>query len=271
MTIVKPVLWLLLALPAAITAIDFYQGNLGARPITEAIHQVGLWGIRFLFVALAITPLRLLWRWNSLALWRRNVGVASFCYIAVHFILYIVDQKFDLEKVASEVVLRIYLTIGFFALLGLAALAATSTDAMTRRLGGKRWRNLHRCVYGIGVLAVIHFFMQSKLNVYEPTIMAGIFVWLMGWRALQAWTEIEMRSWEAAALLSVAVAILTALGEGLYFASFTPVPVSRVLEANFMFDLAMLRPAWIVLLIGLAVSAVAAARRPTARKRTRAA
>jgi sulfoxide reductase heme-binding subunit YedZ len=268
---VKAILWVLLAIPAAVTAVDFYQGNLGARPITEAIHQIGLWGIRFLFIALAITPLRQLWRWNQLALWRRNIGVASFCYIAVHFILYIVDQKFDLEKVASEIVLRIYLTIGFVALLGLFALAVTSTDAMTRRLGGKRWRNLHRTVYGIGVLAVIHFFMQSKLNVYEPTIMGGLFLWLMGWRALQAWTGFEMRSWEAAGLLSVAVAILTALGEALYFASFTPVPVSRVLEANFMFDLAMLRPAWIVLLIGLAVSVIAAARRPTARKRPRAA
>jgi methionine sulfoxide reductase heme-binding subunit len=268
---IKAVLWVLLALPAAVTAWDFYQGNLGARPITEAIHQVGLWGIRFLFVALAITPLRLLWRWNRLALWRRNIGVASFCYIVVHFTLYIVDQKFDLEKVAGEIVFRIYLTIGFVALLGLLALAVTSTDAMTRKLGGKRWRDLHRVVYAIGILAVIHFFMQSKLNVYEPTIMGGIFLWLMGWRTLQDWTEIEMRSWEAAALLSVAVGILTALGEALYFASFTPVPVGRVLEANFMFDIAMLRPGWIVLLIGLAVSAIAAVRRPTARKRPRAA
>src|SRR5262245_14459025 len=137
---VKAVLWVLIAVPAALTAYDFAMGNLGARPVTEAIHQIGLWGIRFLFLALAITPLRQLWRWNRLAVWRLNIGVASFFYLVVHFLLYVFDQKFDLAKVASEIVLRYYLTIGFIALLGLAALAVTSTDAMTRRLGGKRWR-----------------------------------------------------------------------------------------------------------------------------------
>jgi len=254
-----------MAVPAALTAYDFAMGNLGARPVTEAIHQIGLWGIRFLFVALAITPIRQLWRWNRLALWRRNIGVASFCYLVVHFTLYVVDQKFDLAKVASEIVLRYYLTIGFTALLGLAALSAPSTDAMTRRLGGKRWRKLHRWVYAIGLLATIHFFMQSKLNVYEPVIMAGLLIWLLGWRALEAWTELDMRRWEWAAVLSVAVAVVTAFGEALYYDVLTPAPFLRVLNANLSLDLDMLRPSWWVLAITLGVSVIAAARQTTAR------
>jgi sulfoxide reductase heme-binding subunit YedZ len=208
---------------------------------------------------------RQLWRWNRLALWRRNIGVASFCYLAVHFVLYAVDQKFDLAKVASEVVLRYYLTIGFVALLGMTALAATSTDAMTRRLGGKRWRQLHRWVYAIGLLATVHFFMQSKLNVYEPVIMAGLLMWLLGWRALQAWTEADMRRWEWTATLSVAVALLTALGEALYYEVFTPAPFLLVLDANLTFDIEMLRPAWWVLAITLCLTVVAAGRQTTAK------
>src|SRR5260370_33735695 len=81
---------------------------------------------------------------------------------------------FDLWKVGSEIVLRFYLAIGFTALLGLAALAATSTDAMVRRLGGFRWSRLHQIVYALGILATLHYFMQSKLEVYEPTVMAGL-------------------------------------------------------------------------------------------------
>ena len=262
---VKAVLWVLMAVPAALTAYDFAMGNLGPRPVTEAIHQIGLWGIRFLFLALAVTPVRQLWRWTRLALWRRNIGVASFCYLAVHFTLYVVDQKFALGKVVSEIVLRYYLTIGFVALLGLMTLAATSTDAMTRRLGGKRWRRLHRCAYAIGILATIHFFMQSKLNVYEPVIMAGLLMWLLGWRALEAWTDIDMRRWEWAAALSVAVAVLTALGEALYYDLLTPAPFILVLDANLSFELDMLRPAWWVLAITLGVSVVAAARQTTAK------
>jgi len=261
----KAALWVLMAVPAALTAYDFAMGNLGARPVTEAIHNVGLWGIRYLFLALAITPLRQIWRWNQLAVWRRNVGVASFCYLAVHFSLYVLDQKFDLAKVASEIALRIYLTIGFVTLLGLAALAATSTDAMTRRLGGKRWRRLHRIVYGLGVLATIHFFMQSKLDVYEPVVMAGLLMWLFAWRAAQAWTEIDMRRWECAAALSVVIAVATAFGEALYYDLLTPAPFLRVLDANLMLEIDMLRPAWWVLAITLGVSVIAAVRQTTAR------
>src|SRR5882672_9289495 len=180
----KLTVFIALFVPAVWVGVAFAAGWLGARPLNEAIHQIGLWTIRLIFIALAITPLRWILQWQRLVLVRRMVGVAAFAYVLTHFSLYAVDQAFDIGKIASEIVLRIYLTIGFAALLGLAVLAATSTDAMIRRLGGRRWQRLHRGVYVVGIVALIHFFMQSKLNVWEPFVMAGCYAWLMAWRLL---------------------------------------------------------------------------------------
>src|SRR5947208_2341942 len=179
----KLAVFVALFLPALWTAFAFGMGWLQPRPFTEAIHQVGLWMLRFLFIALAITPLRQIVQWPRLILVRRMIGVAAFAYGLAHITLYVADLKFDVAKAASEIALRIYLTIGFVALLGLAALAATSTDAMVRRMG-RRWQSLHRIVYVIALLAVVHYWIQSKLDVWEPTIMAGIYLWLMGYRRL---------------------------------------------------------------------------------------
>src|SRR3989442_13220515 len=101
------------------------------------------------------------------------VGVASASYAVLHFSIYVRDQHFDILKVASEIVVRIYLTISAIGLAGLIVLASTSTDAAISRLGSGRWHALHRFVYAIAVLASVHFFMQSKLNTYEPVLMAG--------------------------------------------------------------------------------------------------
>ncbi|HEU0155704.1 MAG TPA: ferric reductase-like transmembrane domain-containing protein, partial [Stellaceae bacterium] len=136
----KLVVFIALFLPAAWVLVAYAGGLLGARPLNEAIHQIGLWTIRLIFLALAVTPLRQILQWQRLILVRRMVGVAAFAYVLLHFSLYVTSQAFDLGKVASEIALRIYLTIGFTALLGLAALAATSTDGMVRRLGARRWQ-----------------------------------------------------------------------------------------------------------------------------------
>jgi len=206
-----------LFLPVAWTLGAFATGNLGARPLTEAIHQQGLWTIRLILIALAITPLKAILQWQRLILVRRMVGVAAFAYITLHFALFIADEGFNLVTVASEIVKRIYLTIGFTALVGLAALAATSTDAMVRRMG-RKWQTLHRLIYGICLLGLIHYSMQSKLEQWEPVIADGIFVWLMGYRLL-AW-KFAVRGrlplgWIAA--LGVIATVLTALGEAVYF------------------------------------------------------
>ena len=114
--------------------------------------------------------------------------------------------------------LRIYLTIGFAALLGLAALAATSTDGMIRRLGARRWQRLHRLVYAIALLAVVHYCMQSKLDLWEPTIMAGLYGWLIFYRVLARPVGARSRlSLRGVAMLGVAAAVLTASGEAAYF------------------------------------------------------
>src|SRR2546430_10515151 len=178
----KLAVFVALFLPALWTAFAFGMGWLQPRPFTEAIHQVGLWMLRFLFIALAITPLRKIVQWPRLILVRRMIGVAAFAYGLAHITLYVADLKFDVAKAASEIALRIYLTIGFAALLGLAALAATSTDAMVRRLGGRAWSRLHQSIYAIAVLAAIHYFLQRKLEIYEPTVTAGLLFWLLSYR-----------------------------------------------------------------------------------------
>jgi methionine sulfoxide reductase heme-binding subunit len=242
-----PALWVMAAFPL---------GWLGARPTNEAIHQIGLWTLRFIFIALAITPLRDILQWQRLILVRRMVGVAAFAYALAHLLLYTASEAFDLAKVASEIVLRIYLTIGFTALLGLAALAATSTDAMVRRLGARRWQRLHRLIYVIALLAVVHYCMQSKLDLWEPTIIAGIYAWLMGYRLLVKLVGARGRlplAWVSA--LSLIAPALTALGEAAYFWIALGVDPARVLSANWSF-VAGWRPAAIVLGLGLGVTAI---------------
>jgi sulfoxide reductase heme-binding subunit YedZ len=255
-----------LFLPGLWTAAAFALGELGARPMTEAIHEIGLWAIRFLFLSLAVTPLRQLWRWPRLVSVRRMLGVAAFFYAAIHLGLYAADQAFNLPKVVSEIALRFYLTIGFAALLGLAALAATSTDGMMRRLGGKRWRRLHQLVYLIGIVASVHFFLQSKANVAEPTVMAGLGAWLLAWR-VRAWTHDgeARRPAAASALLALAAAAATALGEAGYYWIKMGVDPLLVLNTNLSLQ-AGLRPAMVVVLILAGVTVAAALRGAQARR-----
>jgi methionine sulfoxide reductase heme-binding subunit len=259
----KLAVFLALFLPALWVMVAFPAGWLGARPTNEAIHQIGLWTIRLIFIALAVTPLRAVLQWQRLILVRRMVGVAAFAYAIAHLTLYTASEAFDLAKVASEIVLRIYLTIGFTAVLGLSALAATSTDGMVRRLG-RRWQTLHRLVYLIALLAVIHYWMQSKLEIWEPTIMAGIYLWLMGYRLLARRVAVRGRlppAWIGA--LGVAASVLTAGGEALYFWLAYGADPARVVAANWSLALGV-RPAAAVLGLGLAVTAAGLLRALTA-------
>jgi methionine sulfoxide reductase heme-binding subunit len=266
----KLAVFIALFIPGVWTAVSFALGMLGPRPLTEAIDQIGLWTIRFFFISLAITPARQILQWPELLLVRRMIGVAAFTYAAVHISLYAIDEKLMLLVVGSEIVRRIYLTIGFTALIGLGVLAATSTDGMLRRLGSRRWQKLHAFVYGIGVLAVIHMFMQSKADVQEATWMAGVLAWLLGYRVLGRLRGRGGRVplWWAGAL-SVAAAIATSVGEAGYFWWKMGVAPTRVLAVNLSL-VAGIRPGWIVLFVGLALSGTGAAiavwrRRPARR------
>ena len=255
----------LLAAPGLYLIYTAMTVGLGPRPLNEAMHYVGQWSVRFLILVLALTPLRRLARYPKLADIRRMVGVGAFSYIAVHFPLYIVDQAFDLPKVAAEIVLRIYLTIGFVAWIGFAALAVTSNDYMVRRLGGIRWRKLHRLVYPVATLGLIHHFMQAKQDVTNPTILAGIFLWLMLYR-IAHWTlprsvmrsDGELPLWYIAGL-GVFSATLTFVFEAIGLALAHGVSTWLVLQLNFTFY-AGLRPGWYVLLFGALMLVIALVR-----------
>jgi sulfoxide reductase heme-binding subunit YedZ len=251
-------------LPALWIAYQAFADELGARPVTEAIHQAGDWTLRFLLITLAITPAQRTLHYPRIILARRTFGVATACYAVLHLSLYTLDQHFDLFKVASEIVLRIYLLIGAIALAGLIALASTSTDDAIRRLGAERWHTLHRLVYGIALLGTVHFFIQSKREIYEPVLMAGFLTWLLAYRVLYrrngAVTPLQL------VLLASAAAAATALGEAEIYMLTSGVDGWRVLLAHLDFDLEV-RPAWWVLAAGLAVAALALWRQRPARQR----
>ena len=201
-------------LPALWLAYRTGAGDLGARPVTELIHCCGDWAVRILLVTLAITPARRLFHLPKLIQARRTLGVAAAFYIFTHFTLYVIDQKFDLRTVASEIVLRFYLTIGFLGLIGLIALAVTSTDAMIRRLG-HNWGRLHRIAYAIGVIAVVHFALQKKLDIYEPLLMTGFLFWLLGFRLIQRYAREVTFPWLLA--LAVLTTLFTAIYEAIWY------------------------------------------------------
>ena len=255
----KSVVFALLFAPALWLAWRLAAGQLGPRPINEVIHQTGLWTIRLLLITLAVTPLRQLLRWPQLVTVRRMIGVAAFAYGAAHLTAFAADKAFDLGVVATEIVSRFYLTIGAVALAGLTALAATSTDRMVRRLGGRNWRRLHRLVYAIGILAAVHFFLQSKLNVAEPIVMAGLLTWLLGYRLLPDASGQPRRRLAQIAGLGILVGFLTLGGEFTYYALAFHADPLRLLAATFSLK-AGIRPGWIVLAIGALVTALAAAR-----------
>ena len=260
----KAVTLALLALPGLVAAIRYGTGHLGTRPLNEAILVTGLWAVRLLLLSLFVTPARQILRLPQLVIVRRMIGVAAFAYAACHLTLYAADQAFDLAKVGSEIVLRLYLTIGFSAFLLLAALAITSTDGMIRRLGAKRWQALHRAVYAAALLGIIHYLMQSKLAIAEAMMVAGFGWWQVSYR-LVAWsagTRVAS-SPVAVALLGVVATALTALGEAIYFHHLTGAALSRVLRADLSLATGW-RPGQLVMLVGAAIAAVAIARRVSA-------
>jgi len=242
-----------LALPVVLAAHAFLTAGLGARPINDLIHRTGYWALVFLLVSLAVTPLARVGRLNGLIDVRRMLGVGTAIYAVTHILLYVTDQMFDLLKVATEIVLRLYLTIGFIALLGLVVLAVTSTDAMVRRLGSGRWQRLHQLVYGIALLALIHFFQQTKADIWVPTFVAGLFVWLMGYRLMMRWRR-GVPTALALVLLAVIASALVFAGETIGIALYYNVSPLLVLQSIFEFDLDMIRPGWLVLVAGLCVA-----------------
>ncbi|HZD92103.1 MAG TPA: protein-methionine-sulfoxide reductase heme-binding subunit MsrQ [Pseudolabrys sp.] len=261
---------LLLLLPLLKAIFDAQTIYNAARPINDLIHRAGFWALIFLGVTLAVTPFRAVARYGNLVDVRRMFGVGAFCYIAVHLGLYIADQSFDLGKVAYEITHRWYLIVGGTAWLGLAVLAITSTDSMMRCLGGLRWRRLHQIVYGIALLALIHYFQQTKADVTVPVFAAGLFGWLICYRLLAWWQDTPQLSTLSLFVLTIVVSAVTFFGEAIGIG--IAFHVSPMVVLGTAFDIqAGIRPGWEVLAAGLAVVALdfVRSRRTSRRARTR--
>jgi len=242
----------LLLLPALWLAYRALAGLLGARPLTVAIHSTGYWAVWILLAALVVSPAKAVFGLPNIVVVRRQVGVAAACYAVLHLALYVTDQNWRLWTVATEVATRFYLTIGFVAFVGLGALAWTSSDYWVKRMGAA-WKRLQRWVYGIGVLTAAHFFLQSKADVSAATVAAGVFAWLMLWRALPAGRD---RGPVPLLGLAVASAVVTLAAEFAWYRFGTKIDPMRVLRGEF--DLAFgVHPAGLVLVLGLAVALAA--------------
>ena len=242
--------------PALYLACAYALDALGAKPITALIHGTGEWTVRILLASLAVSPLRRIADWPRLINLRRMLGVTAMAYASAHLALYVVDQNFVLTKVVTEIALRTYLTIGFAALLGLIALGATSTDSAIRTLG-PNWHRLHRLVYTIAVLGLVHYFLQSKIDVTDPVFWSGLFLLLMGWRAIRRF-KLPERPWTLL-LLAVTAGLVTAGLEAAWYGLASGVPADLVLGANFDVS-GPIRPAWWVSAVGLILPALSLVR-----------
>lgn len=179
----KPIIWVLCLLPLLWLSWLISNQDLTANPAEFMNRYLGEWAIRFLWVALAITPVKILTDWKQVVRFRRLIGLFAFFYVVLHVASYVaVDQYFDWIAIWSDIVKRAYITVGMASLLILCALAATSRSSMVKRLGGKAWSRLHQGVYLAGIMAAIHFVMMRKGFQIEPLIYAGILAALLGTR-----------------------------------------------------------------------------------------
>jgi sulfoxide reductase heme-binding subunit YedZ len=182
---IRRVLFVLCLLPLAHYGLAFWQDALGANPIETLARGLGDWALRFLLVTLAVTPLRRFSGWHWLARLRRMLGLYAFFYASLHLLAYVgLDQFFAWREIGRDILKRPFITAGMTAFLLLVPLAATSSNGMVRRLGGRRWRRLHRLVYPAAALAVLHFTWMVKVDVREPALYGILLAMLL---ALRLW------------------------------------------------------------------------------------
>jgi sulfoxide reductase heme-binding subunit YedZ len=163
-----------------------FTGHLGVNPAETLQLQTGRWGLRFLLLTLAVTPIRRLTGWNPIVRFRRMLGLFAFYYVSLHFLTYLLlDQGFAWGAIAADIVKRPFITVGFAAFVLMVPLALTSTQAAIRRLG-RRWRTLHRLVYVAAICAAIHFIWKGKVVVGDPVTYAAILAVLLGFRVFWA-------------------------------------------------------------------------------------
>ncbi|MFE8643562.1 sulfite oxidase heme-binding subunit YedZ [Sphingomonas sp. NCPPB 2930] len=204
----KPVVFLLCLMPFAWLAYGAFADTLGANPAEALIRATGDWTLRFICIVLAVTPLRVLSKWNGLARYRRMLGLFTYFYVVVHLLCYgWFDMGFDLPEIAKDIAKRPFILVGFAAFVLLTPLAATSFNRAIKALGGKRWQALHKLIYLIAGLGLLHFFWMraGKNNFNEVFVYAAIIAVLLGFRVVQALRKRAAR--QAVAMPAPAAAI----------------------------------------------------------------
>jgi sulfoxide reductase heme-binding subunit YedZ len=201
--VLKPAAFAASLVPAAWLVWALVTGSLSANPLSDVTNETGVWTLRFVCITLAVTPLRRLTGWNSLIRFRRMAGLFAFFYGSLHFLTYVVADRFAsldfpdgivalstvrnlMKSIADDIAKRPYITVGFTALMTMVPLALTSTAGMIRRLGGRRWNLLHRLIYATGVLAVVHYWWLVKADIRRPLaygIVVGALLAFRMWAA----------------------------------------------------------------------------------------
>jgi methionine sulfoxide reductase heme-binding subunit len=187
-----PALWQTAGFLAAFSLLDplgLGEEALGANPIEFIIRDLGTWALRFLLITLSITPLRKLTGLNWLLRLRRMLGLFAFFYALLHFNIYLgLDQSYDWGEIATDILKRPFITVGMLAFALMIPLAVTSNAAMIKALGGKAWQKLHRLVYPLTMLAVLHYWWLIKLDTTQPAIYAVLLSILLGVRIYWWWS-----------------------------------------------------------------------------------
>jgi len=181
----KTAIHLACALPIAALVLRGFElwGDLGVNPIETVIRNLGDWALRFLIVALAVTPARRLTGQPQFARYRRMLGLWAFAYVTLHLMIFIgVDQFFDWHEIWKQILKNKFITVGMLGFALLLPLALTSTNAMIRRLGALRWKKLHRIVYVAGICGCIHYIWMVKADIRQPLVYLAIVLVLLGLR-----------------------------------------------------------------------------------------
>ncbi|MGQ0597437.1 sulfite oxidase heme-binding subunit YedZ [Aquabacterium sp.] len=185
---VKPLLWLLCAVPFAGLMVGLATDNLGANPAEKLIRETGEWTLRWLWLTLAVSPLREAASLPALLRYRRSLGVTVFIYAVLHFLAYAwLDKGLVLDDIIKDIYKRNFILVGLVALVLMTPLVLTSFNAAIRKLGGKRWQALHKLVYAVALLGLLHFYWKkaAKNDVSEVMVYAVILAVLLGWRAMR--------------------------------------------------------------------------------------
>jgi methionine sulfoxide reductase heme-binding subunit len=183
----KPVTFIACLIPLGQLLYNAWTDNLSANPIEFITHFTGDWTLIFLLASLSVTPLRQISGWNELIKYRRMLGLFAFFYAVLHFATYMVlDHFFDFQAIVKDVMKRPYVTAGFTGFVLMIPLAITSTAGMIRRLG-KRWQQLHRFVYVVGIAGVIHFYWLVKADIRRPVQYGAVLALLLGYRLVVKW------------------------------------------------------------------------------------